>query len=1006
MNHRSKLSIVHLACLFLACLFLAACDSSDPDQTADSSTTVTTPQASGVDPEGTTESDDAAGETAAPFDRDASIKAAETLARSGKLDEANEALQRILLANPEDYEVVFRMARLQADAGDLQAAVELLDSIPADAPGAGLPALGQAADWYLALEQYDEAESRYLKVLEQARVAVVHRQLAYLYNRQGRRHEAADHLRALCRLGNVQQDELHGLMVLSHAIFDDPNKPSPGRRPYYPIGPAAEARMLYTASRFVEAVETLDESVRSGTAKPSIVAFYGLLAIESQDSERFQWWLSQADESVKQHAEYWAAIGAFLIGERRFEEAVRALAEAIDRDPTNIGSMRRISQALTALGRDEEADRWMDRYVTQRDVTLASNAIGESETPDLKSYNTVADGLDKLDRPLEAMTWRLLEAFYRKAPQEEIDSLKAQLSALLRSDDAFPDRLSRVCGIDVEQFPMPKLDIPDAKSVKPPSTEGPDVENYPEPRFDNLASAVGLEHTFWVADKPQPFRFSLYQSLGGGIAVLDYDLDGTFEFYLAQGRGVPPSMVGELSNVLYRHVDGKLQEVSSHAGVEDRRYTVGVTSGDWNQDGFADLVLGNIGQKVMLINNGDGTFRRQEFDPDPTQGILTSSLALADLTGDALPDLYSLYYVEDPSMLDRPDLDDQGNVLTVSPASFTPGIDRIAANDGRGGMNTKPVSPSSSSASTGLGVVIADWDGQPGNEVFVGNDVRPNQLWLRSEDGESWNDVAAIKGCAYGVGGSETASMGIAVADFDGNGARDIHITNFYLESVSLFMNRGGTFEDRCVHYRLNRDSSTVLGFGCQALDYNNDGRPDLAVTNGNIEKAPGEPLEQSPQFFINLGDRFKLLDVNDASGYWQGKYLGRCMARLDFDQDGKQDVIISHLDSPTALMLNRTESQNHWLSVQLVGTESERDAIGTQVEVHAEGRVLTGWIVGGDGYLCRNEPTVSFGLGQTSKADKVVVTWPTGKQQVFNGIAADQRVLLVEGQEGVVASP
>ena len=151
--------------------------------------------------------------------------------------------------------------------------------------------------------------------------------------------------------------------------------------------------------------------------------------------------------------------------------------------------------------------------------------------------------------------------------------------------------------------------------------------------------------------------------------------------------------------------------------------------------------------------------------------------------------------------------------MTVSPASVVPGVDRVAVNDGQGGFNSEKISDSPQAASTGLGVVIADWDGQPGNEIFVGNDVRPNHLWssvlkqgTEADDPSNkraWRDVAALTGCAHGSGGVSTASMGIAVADFDGNGKRDIHITNFYQEPVSLFMNRGGSFEDRCVRVLL-----------------------------------------------------------------------------------------------------------------------------------------------------------------------------------------------------------
>jgi len=947
------------------------------------------------------------------FDREKTLQTADGLLRAGQTQQGIAELQRILLSDPTDAEVLFRMANAQATLGELAIAVELLEAIPEDHPQAGLAALGQSADWSMQLQRFDDAERLYGQVLARApEAAVVHRQLAFLYNRQGRRHEAFVHLQQLCRLGNVQQDELHAMMVLGHAIFDDPNTTMPRKKAYFPIGPAAEARMLYTASRYQEALAVLDPAVRAGEVTPSILAFYGLLAVESQDDPRFQWWLARADASVQQYAEYWAAIGTHLLNQRRFSEAIRAFAESLNRDPTDIASMRRINQSLTAMGQQEAAEKWIDRYVVQRDVTLASNAIGESNSASLESYRTVAEGLDKLNRPLEAMTWRLFEAFQRKASKNEVESLNQQRMKIAASDQAFPDEAERMCGISRQQYPLPELEIPELSSVALPTTGDATDETFATPVFENVATNVGIDHSYQIASGPQLYRFALYQSLGGGAAALDYDLDGAIDLYLAQGNGDPPSLVGTLSNLLYRNVAGKFEETTAVSGTADKRYSIGVAAGDWNQDGFDDIVVANVGNKVLLLNNGDGTFRRQEFDSDPDLDVLTSSVALGDVTGDALPDIVSLHYVEDNTMLKRPELSEDGNVLTVSPASFVPGVDRIAVNDGKGGFVSEKVSESAQAPSTGLGIVIADWDGQPGNEIFVGNDVRPNHLWSRvagvaekSEGGSvvtgsnssRWQDVAALTGCAHGSGGVSTASMGIAVADFDGNGKRDIHITNFYQEPVSLFMNRGGSFEDRCVQYRLHRDSSSVLGFGCQAMDYNNDGRPDVAVTNGNIEKAPGEPLQQSPQLFVNLGSKFLLTEVQDASGYWQGAYLGRGMTRLDFNHDGRQDFLITHLDSPSALMMNQTETPNHWLAIQLVGTSSERNAIGAQVDVHVGDQVLSNWIVGGDGYLSRNQPTVNFGLGAADNVSKVVVTWPSGDQQTYTDPEVDRYLLLVE---------
>ncbi len=977
---------------YLVCILAAGCGS-DSDDSAGKSGQPAEPAAVA-----TIESQ----QPAAEFDRDSELAAADRLASSGKLDQAAEVIGRVLLANPDDVEALFQLANVRAAKGDRSGAVTLLDSIPNDHPEAGLPALGQSADWCLELERYDEAERRYKQVLDRVpAAAVAHRQLAYLYNRQGRRHEAARHIQKLCELGDVRQDELHALMTVSHAIYTDPkaHKPPEGTRLYYPIGPAARARKLYTDFKYAEAAEVLRESVVAGDQPPSVVAFYGRLLVEAQDEPQFLAWLVSVDDAVKGFSEYWAALGAYLLGKRRHEEAVRALAEAIDRDPTDPSSVRRMNQVLLALGEEEESDKWQDHYVALSKTTRASNRIGSSTTPDLDEFATTITGLKELNRPLEALTWELFEALHRRAPRQTIDQIAGRRGPLIASGNAFPNRKERLHELDIDRYPLPKLDLPEATSIA--SITKPKVKKtiLDLPRFENVAAKVGLDHTYQVASQPQPYAFAIYQSLGGGVAVLDYDLDGQPDLYLSQGGSDPPEMTGPMSNQLYRNAGGILLDVTGQSSTTEHRYSVGVTSGDWNQDGFPDLVVASIGGKTLMINNGDGTFSRRQLDVDPERKVLPSSLAIGDVTGDALPDIVAIHDVDDATMLNKPQIHPDGHIDTVSPLAFEPGIDRVIVNDAQGGFQAQDISQSDRAASTGLGVVVADFDGKMGNEIFVGNDVRPNHLWVRDQGADSWVDLAAVSGCGHGNGGLPTASMGIAAGDFDGSGTLDLHITNFYNEPASLFINRGGTFEDRCVQYKLYSDSASVLGFGSQAIDYNNDGRPDLAVTNGNVEKAPGEPLQQPPQLFVNLGDEFRLTEVVDPSKYWDGMYLGRGMARLDFNLDGRSDLVISHIGSPTAILVNQTETTNHWLAVQLVGTESERDAIGARVQVRAGDRVWTNWAVGGDGYLCRNEATIPFGIGDSTEIDQVTVTWPTGKSQSFDKIDVDQRVLLIENQ-------
>ena len=242
--------------------------------------------------------------------------------------------------------------------------------------------------------------------------------------------------------------------------------------------------------------------------------------------------------------------------------------------------------------------------------------------------------------------------------------------------------------------------------------------------------------------------------------------------------------------------------------------------------------------------------------------------------------------------------------------------------------------------------------------------------------------------------------MGIAAGDFDRSGTLDLHITNFQNEAVCLYLNQGSYFQDRAAQYKLDQPSRSVLGFGSQPIDYDNDGRLDLVVTNGHIENSKtfsGE-FRQPPQLFSNRGGSFELAAVVDPSGYWSSKHLGRALARLDFDQDGKNDFVVTHLGEDTALLLNQTPSDNHWLQLELVGVRSERDAVGARVTATVGRRQLTEWVIGGDGYLCRNEAAISFGLGDASAVDRITIEWPSGGEQTLVDVASDQRLVVIEG--------
>jgi hypothetical protein len=244
--------------------------------------------------------------------------------------------------------------------------------------------------------------------------------------------------------------------------------------------------------------------------------------------------------------------------------------------------------------------------------------------------------------------------------------------------------------------------------------------------------------------------------------------------------------------------------------------------------------------------------------------------------------------------------------------------------------------------------------------------------------------------------------MGVAAGDADGDGKLDLYVTNFYAEPNTLYLQgSGGMFVDATSVSGLRAPSYRMLGFGTQFIDGELDGELDLVVTNGHIEDLSYQqgPYHMPPQYFRGLGaGKFAELPPAELGEFFQGKYLGRGLARLDWNRDGREDFVVSHLGAPAALVANIAADTGHYLAVQLRGVKSARDAIGATVTIVAGGRRRTQWLTAGDGYQASNQRQLVFGLGPQTRVEKLLVRWPSGSRQEFADLAADQELILVEG--------
>ena len=514
----------------------------------------------------------------------------------------------------------------------------------------------------------------------------------------------------------------------------------------------------------------------------------------------------------------------------------------------------------------------------------------------------------------------------------------------------------------------------------------------------DVASQKELEFNYKSGAVAGSGIFYIHHQTGGGIGVLDFDRDGWPDCYCVQSGGEPMDSRGSDPNELFRNLSGeRYVAVGQTSRTDDRGYGAGIAASDVNQDGFVDLVVANIGVNVVFVNNGDGTFRRFQLSDE---SHWTTSIATGDLSGDGLPEIVEVNYTDAPKAFQHPC---RGDSPDCSPKRYLAQPDLIYSVQANGQISMSGLTKSlETRRGHGFGALIGDFDQQAGNELFVVNDTDENHFWLPTVDSgqQKLVDVASLRGCATGIGGARRGCMGLAVGDFDRNGSFDFHVTNFMNEESDLYLQLSSSFQNETSAYRMVTATTQMVGWGTQAVDFDHDGWTDLAVLNGNVVdvSSKGIAYKMKPQIFRHEGNHFQLLDAQDES-YWSKPALGRALASTDFDRDGRVDLIAGHLDSAVALLENQS-TDGHFLQLVLVGTASERDAIGATLKVTTNQGQFVNCQTGGDGFLCTNEPLLDFGLGNATRVKSLEIQWPSGQTQVLSNLVIDQRYLVVEDQE------
>jgi enediyne biosynthesis protein E4 len=527
--------------------------------------------------------------------------------------------------------------------------------------------------------------------------------------------------------------------------------------------------------------------------------------------------------------------------------------------------------------------------------------------------------------------------------------------------------------------------------------------------FTNVAAQAGLTATTVFGGREQN-RY-LLETTGCGAAFFDFDNDGWLDVFLVNGttlEGFPKGQ--EPTNHLYRNRgDGTFEDVTARAGLAASGWGQGVCAGDYDNDGYPDLYVTYYGQSRLYHNRGDSTFADVTASAGLTETRLRwgTGCAFLDFDHDGKLDLFVANYI-DLDLKTAPVPESglcryRGIQVACGPPGLVGGKNALYRNRGDGTFEdvSERTGITKASGTYGLGVSTLDFDGDGWTDVYVANDSNPSTLY-RNKAGAGFEDVAVAAGCAYSADGKNQAGMGVAVGDYDRNGTLDIFKTNFAGDTSTLYANLGdGYCEDRTFAAGVGINTRW-LGWGAGFLDLDNDGWLDLFLANGHVYpeawQIPGEASykQRKVVYWNRGGSRFD--DVSERLGApVTTPAAARGAAFGDFDNDGNVDVLVNNVNDTPALY-RLVSHANHWITLKLVGTRSNRSAIGARVRCIVPGMRLEDEVRGGGSYISQNDLRVHFGLGRTTRVEGVLVRWPSGVVEEWSDIAADQFLTLTEG--------
>ncbi len=953
------------------------------------------------------------------------LKAMQAAINSGNWRAADEYSDAVLIAHSHDPKVIAQVARVAHENQRPEAAVGLLVDAAHAGSLADERAVYQAVMGLISIGRIFEGIDLLSEAVTQHPDQDETRRWLFDFLVIFERHtEAIPHGRTLVR---NRKFDVELLMELSNAekrdLENDSLDQMVERNPSDKRPLIGKAKNLFDQGKMTETESVLLEILE---ASPKFLPAQLLLGRTLADLGRYEElpaWFDAISSMNGCETEwtYWAVLGDWARHEGELLEAARAYWEATQRN-ADVGlvwaklasTLRQLPEsALKKLPVDDAVQAIaaaQQRANQLSQATQAKKRFDRAGRDSRVEAANVATTLSRLGRPWEAEAWAAIAMGFPVSPDEpdvDVEAVRQEIVKSLRRDTPWQvtkQHPELIC--DLGHLPKPKRRSDDSQSrgtLVPPIAVASIA-----PTLVNEAAERGLQFFGRTRDDLDQPGIPIYAELGCGGGAIDFDLDGWCDLYLSAAGGTPPQR-DSAPNAMWRNQDGRFVDVGIQTRTNDTGFGQGVAVGDLNEDGFPDLFVLNYGENTVYINNGDGTFSDATADIFPDRfSRWSSSGAIADIDGDGLSDVVALNYCAGLDPVTDSCVDEEKGIhKSCAPIYFAAEADNLFHNRGDGTFVdvTQDWGFKPTMLGRGLGVVVSSLDRQPGLDIFVANDMSNNHYYSHASAGSPRLMESGIsRGLATDDRSNPQASMGIATADMDRDGDLDIYITNFEDEYNTFHQQNGnGFWLDRTLQQNLSEAAFPMVGFGTEALDFDNDGLLELVVANGHVDfpvsESESEYLQPMQVYYQTTGERFALFRTHDSGGYLSGKHSGRALWTVDADRNGKTDLVVTHQTEPVALLINQTQTDHHQIAFRLIGRSVARDAIGAIVEIEQDGHQRIGVVSAGDGYLCSNERLVRFGLGKNKMPVTAKITWPDGSEQAIDTIEVDREWTVVQGQ-------